>query len=87
MAKNSATIKNIEVGFLVAEKGYAVQASYSVYGEDMQDTFDRETKALKQLDGFLPLQRKVKQLEKSDISATSSIIYRWKDTLLRNLWE
>jgi len=59
MAKNSATIKNIEVGFLVAEKGYAVQASYYVYGEGMQDTFDRETKALKQLDGFLPLQRMV----------------------------
>lgn len=51
--------KNVEVDFLVAEKGYAVQASFSVYGEGMQDTFDRETKALKQLDGFLPLQRMV----------------------------
>lgn len=51
--------KNIEVDFLIAEKGYAVQVSYSVYGEGMQDTFDRETKALKQLDGFLPLQRMV----------------------------
>lgn len=51
--------KNVEVDFLIAEKGYAVQASYSVYGEGMQDTFDRETKALKQLDGFLTLQRMV----------------------------
>ncbi|MBQ7444012.1 MAG: ATP-binding protein [Bacteroidaceae bacterium] len=51
--------KNIEVDFLVAEQGYAVQASYSIYGEGMQETFERETKALKQLDAFLPLERMV----------------------------
>lgn len=51
--------KNIEVDFLVAEEGYAVQASYSIYGEGMQDTFERETKALKQLDAFLSLKRMV----------------------------
>ncbi len=51
--------KNVEVDFLVAEEGYAVQASYSIYGEGMQDTFERETKALKQLDAFLSLKRMV----------------------------
>ena len=51
--------KNIEVDFLVAEEGYAVQASYSIYGEGMQETFERETKALKQLDAFLSLRRMV----------------------------
>ncbi len=51
--------KNVEVDFLVAEEGYAVQASYSIYGEGMQETFERETKALKQLDAFLPLKRMV----------------------------
>ncbi len=51
--------KNIEVDFLVVEEGYAVQASYSIYGEGMQDTFERETKALKQLDAFLSLKRMV----------------------------
>lgn len=51
--------KNIEVDFLVAEEGYAVQASYSIYGEGMQETFERETKALKQLDAFLSLKRMV----------------------------
>lgn len=51
--------KNVEVDFLVAEEGYAVQASYSIYGEGMQETFERETKALKQLDAFLSLKRMV----------------------------
>lgn len=51
--------KNIEVDFLIAEEGYALQVSYSIYGEGMQDTFERETKALKQLDAFLPLKRMV----------------------------
>lgn len=51
--------KNVEVDFLVAEEGYAVQVSYSVYGEGMQDTFERETKALKLLDAFLSLKRMV----------------------------
>ena len=51
--------KNIEVDFLVAEEGNAVQASYSIYGEGMQETFERETKALKQLDAFLSLKRMV----------------------------
>ncbi|MCR5361089.1 MAG: ATP-binding protein [Bacteroidales bacterium] len=51
--------KNIEVDFLIAEEGYAVQASYSIYGEGMQETFERETKALRQLDKFLPLCRMV----------------------------
>lgn len=51
--------KNIEVDFLIADEGYAVQVSYSIYGEGMQDTFERETKALKQLDSLLSLQRMV----------------------------
>ena len=51
--------KNIEVDFLVAEEGYAVQASYSIYGEGMQETFERATKALKLLDAFLSLKRMV----------------------------
>ena len=51
--------KNVEVDFLIAEEGYAVQASYSIYGEGMQETFERETKALKQLDAFLSLKRMV----------------------------
>jgi len=51
--------KNVEVDFLVAEEGYAVQASYSIFGEGMQETFERETKALKQLDAFLTLERMV----------------------------
>ena len=51
--------KNVEVDFLIAEECYAVQASYSIYGEGMQDTFERETKALKQLDAFLSLKRMV----------------------------
>ena len=51
--------KNVEVDFLIAEEGYAIQASYSIYGEGMQDTFERETKALKQLDTFLSLKRMV----------------------------
>ena len=45
--------------FLVAEEGYAIQASYSIYGEGMQETFERETKALKQLDAFLSTKRMV----------------------------
>ena len=49
--------KNVEVDFLVEDEGYAVQASYSIYGEGMHDTFERETKALKQLSTFLPLKR------------------------------
>ena len=51
--------KNIEVDFLIAEEGYAIQASYSIYGEGMQETFERETKALKQLDAFLSMKRMV----------------------------
>ena len=51
--------KNIEVDFFVAEEAYAVQASYSIYGEGMQETFERETKALKMLDAFLSLRRMV----------------------------
>jgi hypothetical protein len=34
---------------------YGLQAFYSIYGEGIQDTFERETKALKQLDAFLSL--------------------------------
>ena len=45
--------------FLVAEEGYAIQASYSIYGEGMQETFERETKALQQLDAFLSTKRMV----------------------------
>lgn len=51
--------KNFEIDFFVPEEGYAVQVSYSIYGEGMQGTFERETKALKQLDSFLSLNRMV----------------------------
>ena len=38
---------------------YGLQASYSIYGEGIQETFERETKALKQLDAFLSFKRMV----------------------------
>ncbi len=49
--------KNIEVDFLIVDEGYAVQVSYSIYGDGKQETFDRETKALVQLDKYLSLNR------------------------------
>lgn len=51
--------KNIEVDFLVIDEGYAVQVSYSIYGDGKQETFDRETKALVQLDKYLSLNRMI----------------------------
>ena len=51
--------KNIEVDFLVVDEGYAVQVSYSIYGDGKQETFDRETKALVQLDKYLSLNRMI----------------------------
>lgn len=51
--------KNVEVDFLVADEGYAVQVSYSIYGDGMQETFERETKALNQLDKYLSLNRMI----------------------------
>ena len=51
--------RHIEVDFLVPLEGYAVQVSYSIYGEGMEETFERETRALKQLDSFLNLKRMV----------------------------
>lgn len=51
--------KNIEVDFLIVDEGYAVQVSYSIYGDGKQETFDRETKALVQLDKYLSLNRMV----------------------------
>lgn len=51
--------KNIEVDFLVVDEGYAVQVSYSIYGDGKQEPFDRETKALVQLDKYLSLNRMI----------------------------
>ena len=51
--------KNVEVDFLVVDEGYAVQVSYSIYGDGMQETFERETKALNQLDKYLSLNRMI----------------------------
>ena len=51
--------KNIEVDFLVVDEGYAVQVSYSIYGDGKQETFNRETKALVQLDKYLSLNRMI----------------------------
>lgn len=51
--------KNIEVDFLIVDEGYAVQVSYSIYGDGKQETFDRETKALVQLDKYLSLDRMI----------------------------
>lgn len=51
--------KNVEVDFLVVDEGYAVQVSYSIYGDGMQETFARETKALNQLDKYLSLNRMI----------------------------
>ena len=49
--------KNIEVDFFIPDEGYAIQAAYSIYGEEAQTTFDRETEALKRLNSYMPLQR------------------------------
>lgn len=51
--------KNIEVDFFVPDEAYAIQAAYSIYGEGMTNTYDREVKALQQLDRFFPLRRMV----------------------------
>lgn len=51
--------KNIEVDFFVPDESYAVQAAYSIYGAGMTETYEREVKALEQLDSFFPLQRMV----------------------------
>ncbi|MBR6596332.1 MAG: ATP-binding protein [Paludibacteraceae bacterium] len=51
--------KNIEVDFLIVDEGYAVQVSYSIYGDGKQETFERETKALVQLDKYLSLNRMI----------------------------
>lgn len=51
--------KNIEVDFLIVDEEYAVQVSYSIYGDGKQETFDRETKALVQLDKYLSLNRMI----------------------------
>ena len=51
--------KNIEVDFYVPDKGYAVQAAYSILGDSSQDTYDREVGALKKLNAFQPLKRMV----------------------------
>lgn len=51
--------RNIEVDFLVPDEGYAVQASYSIYGENSAETYERETNALKRLRSVCPLKRMV----------------------------
>ncbi len=51
--------KNVEVDFFVEEESYAVQVSYSIYGEGMEGTYEREVKSLVQLDKFMSLRRMV----------------------------
>lgn len=51
--------KNIEVDFFIPEEAYGVQAAYSIYGEGMDDTYEREVKGLTQLNSFYPLKRMV----------------------------
>ena len=41
------------------DRNNAKKASYSIYSKGMQDNFESETKALKQLDAFLSLKRMV----------------------------
>ena len=53
--------RNVEVDFLIAEEGYAIQASYSIYGEGMQDTFEREI-VTNDEEGTVPLENG-KQIE------------------------
>lgn len=41
--------KNIEVDFFLPELSTAIQTSYSIYGDGMNETFEREVNALKQI--------------------------------------
>lgn len=51
--------KYIEVDFYVPDESYAVQAAYSIMGENASNTYDREVGALKKLNAFQPLTRMV----------------------------
>lgn len=51
--------KNIEVDFYIPEEAFALQASYTILGDDARDTYKREIEALKKLNAFSPLKRMV----------------------------
>ena len=51
--------KNVEVDFFVPDESYAIQAAYSILGEEENETYDREVGALKKLNAFRPLSRMV----------------------------
>ena len=51
--------KNVEVDFFIPNESYAIQAAYSILGEDASATYDREVGALKKLNAFQPLPRLV----------------------------
>ncbi len=51
--------KNVEVDFFIPDESYAIQAAYSILGEEEGDTYDREVGALKKLNAFCPLSRMV----------------------------
>ena len=51
--------KNIEVDFYIPEEAYALQASYTIFGSNANDTYDREVGALKKLNAFSHLKRMV----------------------------
>jgi len=49
--------KNVEVDFYIPEDAIAVQASYSILGPEVTDTYNREVDALKKLNAFSRLKR------------------------------
>ena len=51
--------KNVEVDFYIPEEACAIQAAYSILGEEQTETFEREVGALKKLNAFYPLTRMV----------------------------
>lgn len=51
--------KNVEVDFFIPDESYAIQAAYSILGEEENDTYEREVGALKKLNAFFPLSRMV----------------------------
>lgn len=73
--------RNIEVDFLVADEGYAVQASYSISDEE---TRKREVDALRKLHGFMSLKRMVvvtydeEETIRLDDDSVIEVIPAWK---------
>lgn len=51
--------KNVEVDFYIPDEACAIQAAYSIMGEEQIETYEREVGALKKLNAFYPLTRMV----------------------------